>query len=281
MSAPGNAAAYEAWNGDSGHRWATDADRRDLVLAPVADVLLAAAGLREGDALLDIGCGCGATTVAAARLVGPSGAVCGIDVSAPMLNVARQRLEGAGLSNSTLVQGDAQSHELPRIYDAAISRFGTMFFSDPVGAFVNITRALQPNGQLCLATWQPLVANDWLTIPGAALLRYGTLPDNADGGPGMFAQSDAAAVTATLRTAGYRDVELEPVTVTLTLGANAEDATDVLASSGVGRAVLDTVPDPQRPAALDAVRATLADLADADGVRLAAAVWIVQAGASA
>ena len=85
------------------------------------------------------------------------------------------------------MQGDTQTHQFASKFDVAISRFGTMFFADPVAAFANIGRALRPQGRLCLATWQPLAANDWLTIPGAALLRYGTIPESVPSGPGMSA----------------------------------------------------------------------------------------------
>jgi SAM-dependent methyltransferase len=272
-----NTDEYEAWNGDSGHRWVVDADRRDHILAPVADALLAAAHLTPGEAVVDIGCGCGATTLAAARAVGSAGSAYGIDLSEPMLGVARRRAETSGLSNITLVQGDVQIHRFPARFDAAISRFGTMFFADQTAALANIRRWLRPRGRLCLATWQPLVANDWLTIPGAALLRYGSLPGAEASGRGMFAQSDAESVTATLHVAGYADPQFEPVELTLALGADPNEAVDYLAGTGPGRAVLDSVPDDQRPAALDAVRAVLADHAEPGGVRLGAAIWIITA----
>jgi SAM-dependent methyltransferase len=270
-----NTDEYEAWNGDSGQRWVADADRRDHILAPVADALLAAAHLTRGEAVVDIGCGCGATTLAAARAVGPAGSAYGIDLSEAMLGVARRRAETSGLSNITLVQADVQTHCFPARFDAAISRFGTIFFADQTAALANIRRGLRPRGRLCLATWQPLVANDWLTIPGAALLRYGDLPDAS--GRGMFAQSDADSVTATLHAAGYADPQLEPVELTLALGADPNEAVDYLAGTGPGRAALDSVPDDQRPAALDAVRAVLADHAEPGGVRLGAAIWIITA----
>jgi SAM-dependent methyltransferase len=269
---------FDAWNGDSGRRWADEADRRDRLLAPVADLLLDSANLQQGERVLDVGCGCATTTLAAARAVGPDGGACGIDLSAPMLDVARQRSETAGLANVEFVQGDAQTHRFTSTFDVAISRFGTMFFADPDAAFAHIARALRPRGRLCLATWQPLVANDWLTIPGAALQRYGELPETvAADGPGMFGQSDPATVTARLRAAGYRNVELTPRTLTLLLGDDVDDATAYLASSGVGRAVLETVPDDQRPAALDAVRAVLAEHDGDDGVHLDGAIWIITA----
>jgi SAM-dependent methyltransferase len=272
-----NADQYESWNGPSGHRWVADADRRDLVLASVADALLARTALRSGDAVLDVGCGCGATTLAAAEAVGPSGTAWGIDLSAPMLEVARARAAAAGLANVTLVQGDAQGHALPaERFDVAISRFGTMFFADPAAAFTNVARALRPDGRLAMATWGPLVVNEWLTVPGAALLRYGTIPEPGDG-PGMFAQSDPDDIAAMLDSAGYRNVDVEPVEVILTIGADVDQAADYLTTVGVGRAALDTVPDAQRPAALDAVRDALAGHLRPAGVQLGAQVLVTRA----
>lgn len=270
-----NTDEYEAWNGDSGHRWVADADRRDRVLAPVAEALLAAAHLAPGEGVVDIGCGCGATTLAAARAVGPTGAVYGIDLSEPMLDVARRRAETSGLSNVTLVQGDVQTHRFPARSDVAISRFGTMFFADQVAALANIRHGLRPGGRLCLATWQPLEANDWLTIPGAALLRYGDLPDAETSGRTMFSQSDPDRITTMLHAAGFSDPRLEPVELSLVLGADAEEAVDYLATTGPGRAALDAMPTDRRPAALDAVRAALADHTGSDGVRLGAAIWVI------
>jgi SAM-dependent methyltransferase len=272
-----NTDEYEAWNGDSGRRWVGDADRRDQILAPVADALLAAADLTPGEVVLDIGCGCGATTLAAAQAVGPAGVVLGIDLSEPMLGVAHRRAVASGLSNLTLIQGDVQTHRFADRSDVAISRFGTMFFADQAAALANIRRGLRPGGRLCLATWQPLDANDWLTIPGAALLGYGNLSDAEASGRGMFAQSDAGSVATTLHSAGYADPQLQPVTLTLTLGVDPDEAVDYLAGTGPGRAALDAVPDDQRPAALDAVRAALADHAGSDGVRLGAVIWIITA----
>jgi len=275
-----NADEYEAWNGDSGHRWVVDADRRDHILAPVADALLAAAQLSVGETVVDVGCGCGATAVAAAQVVGPSGDVYGIDLSEPMLEVARRRADVSGLSNTTLVQGDVQTHRFTGRADVAISRFGTMFFADEVAGLANIRRALRPGGRLCIATWQPLVANDWLTIPGGALLRYGNLPDaEAEAsGRGMFAQSDEEHVARVLHSAGYADPRFQSVALSLALGADPDEAADYLAGTGPGRAALDAVPEHRRPTALDAVRAGLADHTQPDGVRLGASIWIITAG---
>lgn len=272
-----NTDEYEAWNGDNGRRWVADADRRDRVLAPIADALLAAAHLAPGEGVIDIGCGCGATALASARAVGPTGEVLGIDLSEPMLDVARRRAEASGLSNITLVQGDVQTHRFPARSDVAISRFGTMFFADQIAALANIRHGLRPGGRICLATWQPLEANDWLTIPGAALLRYGNLPEAETSGRSMFSQTDPDTVTTTLQAAGFTDPRLEPVRLPLPLGADAGEAVDYLAGTGPGRAALDAMPADRRPAALDAVHAALADHTGPDGVHLDAAIWIVTA----
>ncbi len=279
MSNIANTEQYDAWNGDSGQRWIEDPDRRDRVMAPIADALLAAAALIGGESVLDIGCGCGATTIAAAHAIGADGTVTGIDLSEPMLDVARRRATAARVDTAGFVHADAQTHDLgTRRFDVAISRFGTMFFADPVAAFTNIAAALVAGGRICMAAWQPLVANQWLTVPGAALLGYGSMPDTADdAGPGMFAQSDPDDVRQVLADAGYRDVTLHPVDVTLTLGPDPDEAAEYLADTGPGRAMLATIPDHDTSAALDAVRTTLADYTDHSGVHLDAGIWIITA----
>jgi hypothetical protein len=156
-----------------------------------------------------------------------------------------------------------------------------MFFADPVAAFTNVAAALGPGGRICLATWQPLVANEWLTVPGAVLLSYGSIPDTSDdAAPGMFAQSEPDLVRQVLADAGYRDKTLHPVDVSLTLGTDPDEAAAHLADTGPGRAVLATIPDHDKPAALDAVRAALTDHTDHLGVHLNAAIWIITAVSS-
>lgn len=265
----------DAWNGDSGLRWVTDADRRDRVLQPVADALLDTARLQHGETVLDIGCGCGITTLAAADAVTP-GATTGVDISSPMLEVARQR--AASRTDIRFVQADAQTHQFsPTQFDVVISRFGTMFFDDPVGAFANMATATRRSGRLCIATWQPLAANDWLTVPGAVLLQYGSLPEMGDAGPGMFAQSDPGVVADVLHTAGWRDVNIAAITLTLPLGDDPEEAAQYLADAGPGRAVLETIAEPDRPRAIAAVIDALADHHGDDGVQLGAGIYLITA----
>jgi ubiquinone/menaquinone biosynthesis C-methylase UbiE len=278
MTETANRDQLEAWNGDSGRRWVADADRRDAILAPIADLLSHHAAIAPGESVLDIGCGCGATAIAAATATGNGGAVTGLDLSAPMLDRARHRVAEAGLRHLRFVQGDAQTQRIGETFDVATSRFGTMFFADPTAAFTNIGRHLRPGGRLCIATWQPLAANEWLVVPGAALLTYGILPAaTSPDSPGMFAQSEPDTIRTVLADAGFTNINPDPQTLTLRFGSTIEEAVAYLADSGPGRAVLDTIPDNQRDTALDAVRTVLAGHADELGVHLDAAIWITTA----
>jgi len=280
MTSTANPAQSEAWNGENGRRWVASADQRDQILAPVADALFAAAGLTAGLRVLDIGCGCGVTTLRAAALVGGTGAATGIDLSGPMLDLAQQRAVLSAAANTSFVQGDGQTHTFdPASVDVIIGRFGTMFFSDPIGAFTNIGTALRPGGRLVLATWQPLAANEWLIVPGAALLNHTAMRAAAsDDGPGMFAQSDPETVTSTLRAAGFVDIALEATEVTFTIGQTLDEAVEYLADSGPGRVLLETIPEgPARDAALADVSAALVNHHGASGVQLRGGIWLITA----
>lgn len=276
-----NADQRAAWNGESGERWVATADRRDAVLAPIGDALLQSAAITPGERVLDIGCGCGATTIAAARAAGQTGHVVGLDLSAPMLALAASRAEQS--PTTTFLHADAQTVDLVERFDVAISRFGTMFFDHPAAAFANIARQLAPRGRLAMATWQPLDANEWLVVPGAALLSYAPLPSEASAaaGPGMFAQSDPAIIEAVLRAAGFVDINSTARTIPLCLGATIEAAIEHLTDSGPGRTALEAVRAEDRGDAIDAVRDALRPHDDPGrGVVLDAGILLTSARAA-
>jgi SAM-dependent methyltransferase len=262
---------------EADHSPPEDPDGIDRMLAPVADALLGAAALQRGERVLDIGCGAGATALLAAEAVGRDGRVDGVDITREMLDIAAARAATHGRTNVGFVDADAQRDDLPGPVDVAISRFGTMFFDDPVAAFRNIRHALAPQGRLCLATWQPLDANAWLVVPGAALLHWIELPETSGAGPGMFSQSDPAVIETTLTDAGYHDVTIQPVKLALPLGEDPDAALARLHDTGVGRAALDAVPGEALPDAEAAVRAALCEHQGPEGVRLGAAVLITTA----
>src|SRR5450755_3808683 len=161
----------ERWNGADGEYWACQQDRLDRTLAPVTGPLLAFAAPRSGSIVIDVGCGCGATTIELARAVGPSGRVVGLDVSQPMLARATERLRE--FSNADCRLGDAGSLPVDDIRaDLIISRFGVMFFGDPVAAFANLRTALAPGGRVRFACWRPISENPWLQIPLHAVYEH-------------------------------------------------------------------------------------------------------------
>lgn len=275
----------EHWNSsDDVAHWVGQQERYDRMLEPFTDMILRAAAPRPGDRLLDVGCGCGATTLAAAPLIAPGEAV-GLDLSGPMLARARDRAQKAGLRNAVFEQGDAQVHALePAGFGTVISRFGTMFFADPVAAFANLRSATRPGGQLVFVCWQPRADNQWLLVPGAALAEHvppAAVPGPGDG-PGMFAFADPDRLSPILAEAGWRDVEITPEQLPILVGGGGslEDAVGFLRAGSIGRTALAGADAGTVDRAIASVRAALAPYAHADGVRLGAAVWLVRATTS-
>ncbi|MEZ0448031.1 class I SAM-dependent methyltransferase [Cellulomonas sp. ICMP 17802] len=258
--------------------WVVHRDRYDRMYEPFQDALLAAADIRSGESVLDVGCGYGTTTLAAAALARP-GPVTGIDLSPTMLALARAG--AAGTSTVSFVEDDAQTHDFPpSSFDVVVSRFGVMFFADPLAAFATLRRATRPGGRLAFVAWRSPADQPWLCVPGAAVARYVELPDLTNGGgPGMFALADADRVRALLGAAGWTGVELAPVTTPLLLGRSPEDTVDFLRSGSLGSRTLDGTDADTEARALAEARAALARYTRPDGVRLDAGVWLVQARA--
>ena len=273
----------ERWNsGEDLAHWLDNQARYDRMNEPFTALILDAAAFRPGAQVLDVGCGCGGTTLAAARLIAPGQGV-GVDLSGPMLARARARAEAAGLSNAVFQQGDAQVHPFgPARFDTVISRFGTMFFADPVAAFANVRSAVRPGGRLIFVCWQPLAANQWLLVPGAALAEHLPPPGFGSGdGPGMFAFADPDRVRPILAAAGWRDIEItsEPRSILVGGGGSVDDAVEFLRTGSMGRMMLAGADADTVDRAVASVRAALTPYADAEGVHLDAGVWLVQAAA--
>ena len=274
----------ERWNsGDDVDHWVSNQARYDRMLEPFTTLILGAAALRPGSDVLDVGCGCGGTTRAAAQLIAPGQAV-GLDLSAPMLARAAADAAAAGLGNAVFRQDDAQVADLGAAsFDTVISRFGVMFFDDPVAAFANIRSATRPAGRLVFICWRPLAANEWLLVPGAALAEHLPLPDGfgSGDGPGMFAFADQSRLRQILAAAGWRDIEITPQHVPILVGGggSVDDAVGFLRTGSMGRTMLAGADAGTAGRALASVRTALVPYADADGVRLGAGVWLVQATA--
>lgn len=273
----------EQWNGPSSEPWLRFPDRYDAMLGDLGRSTLQAADPQPGESVLDVGCGAGQLTLEAAERVGPGGRVVGVDLSAPLLDLARRRAAEAAVESVTFLQADAQVHALlPDAFDVVLSRFGVMFFDDPVAAFVNLRRATAPAGRLAFVAWQESARNEWMELPNAVAARHlgapvPPLPE--DPGPVSFGHRER--VQTVLTDSGWDDVRIENVRTTLLVGGpgTVDDVVTFYETSRFGRTVLDKASPEQRTAVLADLRDVVASRSGAEGLRLGAAAWIVTAQA--
>jgi len=267
-----NAAQLDIWNGDSGAFWAAHADTIERTLEACDGPLLAS--LTATDRVLDVGCGTGATTRAAAGRA-HLGKVLGVDLSAGMLAEARRR--AAHLPNVAFTQADAQAHRFtlsdPAGFDAVISRTGTLYFGDPPAAFANLRRALRPGGRLAMLVWQELSQNPWLQLVHTA---YAAPPPPPGTGP--FSLSDPAQTRELLERAGFTGVAGAEVRRPMWFGPTADDARALL--SGLAGWLLAGRPPAAIAAANRALREALVEHGTPAGVLLPAATWLITARAT-
>jgi SAM-dependent methyltransferase len=213
-----NATQIEFWNGETGRNWVTQDALMEAMLQPLGEYVMDTLAPQPGEHVLDIGCGCGHTSLSLAGRVGAEGSVTGVDISAPMLAVASHF--AAERSSIHFVEADAQTHAFePECYDMVFSRFGVMFFEDPVAAFTNIRSALRASGRLAFCCWQPRAVNPFMTVPAmAALELLPAPPEMPPRTPGPFAFEEADYVTAVLINAGFESVAVTPLQHPLTFG---------------------------------------------------------------
>jgi ubiquinone/menaquinone biosynthesis C-methylase UbiE len=247
-----NTAQHEYWNTVAGPRWVGLGGYVERRVRAVNDLLLARSAVEAGENVLEIGCGTGAATVPFAEAVGERGRVVGVDISEPMLAGARQHIAASGLHNVTLLTADAQVHHFdPDRFDLIASRFGVMFFADPVAAFSNLLPAARAGGRLCFACWGPLDENKHWLIPYEVALRHLGPPEpQPPHMPGPMAFSDQAYVRSILETAGFADVGINRETPDIIGSTPAEEADFACIMSPAGRLIDEKKPE-------DAVRATI------------------------
>jgi SAM-dependent methyltransferase len=277
MDAAGpNAEQIEYWNKQAGPKWVAEVARMDALIAPLGQLAQDAARVRSGERVLDVGCGTGQTSLQLADKVGPGGAVLGVDISTPMLEWARKRVRDAGARNVQFENADAQTHSFPAShFDLCFSRFGVMFFIDPVAAFSNLARALRPGGRVAFVCWQPFPLNAWVREPMLAISRFvPPQPPPAPGAPGPFAFGDAERTQGILEKAGFADVSLEGRTGELKLGQTLDEAASFALEIGPVGALLRDATQRTKTDAAAAIREVLAPRATPQGVSLGYAVWI-------
>lgn len=263
----------EYWNDNAGVKWTEQQDVMDALLAPVTSLLMDAAAIVPGERILDIGCGTGETSLIA---MDAGADVTGVDVSEPMLELARSRANGRG----TLLLADASEYQAEEGFDLIISRFGVMFFEDPVSAFINIKANLKPGGRMVFACWQSPKVNLWVMVPMAAIKPL--LPDAPETdphAPGPFAFADAERLKSILTEAGFEDVSMtsHSVEICLSQTGGVDDAVYFSSQIGPASRALGEVDDNLKSRLLIALKKALAPHDDGGRVALPGGIWIVRA----
>jgi SAM-dependent methyltransferase len=263
--------------------WLASVGHTEMVAASFGEAAMDRLGLVAGQRVLDVGCGSGSTTLALAGLVGPEGEAVGIDIAPAMVAAAHEGTTAAGVANATFLVADAQSADLgPSAYDAVYSRFGVMFFADPHAAFTNLHASLRPGGTLAFACWSTLFANEWMFVPGSAVVSVtGSLPPMpGPNEPGPFSLDDPERIERLLGEAGFTEIEVTPQPTTIVLPREEiESLVSLTRRVGAVREALRSADDETAARIMDAVRAALADRVENDELRLSAAALIVRARA--
>ena len=266
------------WDEEEGEHWVAEAEHFDRMLGPYGDRVIAGLSPEPGEKFVDVGCGNGALSLDVAARVGPQGHVLGVDLSSAMLALARQRAGERGLGNVTFEQSDAQLHDFDGNFDGVMSRFGVMFFDDPVAAFSNLRTALRPGGRIAFACWQEPLKNDWLMVPAATMLEFVPMPEMpAPGAPGPFGLADADRTRSILTDAGWVDVAIEPNETDQWLGADPATAASFISQTQIAQLFLGETDDDTKAKVWKAVEARLAEHNDDNGVHLPGRAWLVTA----
>jgi ubiquinone/menaquinone biosynthesis C-methylase UbiE len=269
----------EYWNTEGGKSWAARQQSWDTAMKPFSDAALIRAAVAPGERVIDIGCGCGATALQLAELVGPKGKVLGVDVSKPMLDRAKER--GAGNPVLSFAEADATTYSFERgAADLLFSRQGFMFFPKPERAFANLRSALKPNGRMAFSCFRTPRENALITTILAAVADFvPPLPKMNPEDPGPFAFQDPERVKRILSTAGFKSVALEPVDVESDIGAGKgleEALVNAMEIGPASRALRGASPE-TRAEAEAALRAALTPKQRDGKVLLGAGLWIVTA----
>ena len=267
------------WDGDVGRVWTEEQARLDHWLSAVNAPLFTAAAPQPGDRSLDIGCGAGDTTLALANLTRPGGHTTGVDISSPLLAKARER--AGGRADVSFVEADAQTGAIGADHDLILSRFGVMFFADPVAAFANLRGAARSGGRLAFACWRDGPSNPAFSVPMRALA--GMLPDPGPvdpHAPGPTALADADRTMRLLTDAGWQRPSATAHDIRMIVGAGDDpvaDAVSLFMRVGPAAAAARELGKAARPAIRERLTTALTPYATGRTLQLAGAVWIVTA----
>jgi ubiquinone/menaquinone biosynthesis C-methylase UbiE len=266
------------WNGRAGRAWVEAQELLDQMFKPFEELLVKAVSAGSGGRVLDVGCGTGSTTLAVARLLGAKGRCTGIDISDPMLAAARARAEREG-TPASFIRANAQLHAFePASFDVIISRFGVMFFDDPVRAFANLRRAARDGAELRFIAWRSSAENPFMTTSErAAAPLLPNLPARRPDSPGQFAFADQRRIYRILEESGWAEIDIQPIDVACTLPE--KELVRYLTRLGPVGLILQEADDRTRTQVIETVRAAFDPYVHGAEVRFTAACWMVDARA--
>ena len=268
------------WSGAGGDVWVDKQREMDIMLNPLGERVIQGLDLKEETKILDIGCGCGATTLEIAKVVN-QGEVIGVDISEPMLERATQTASDMALTNISYQVKDVQVDEMPNKYfDIAFSRFGVMFFEDPFEAFNNINHSLKDDGQLSFVCWQHASLNPWQSLSIQVIKEFLDLPAPAPKSPGPFAFEDKSYINEILTESGFRDIEIKDnqEDIVMFSGKSIREACeDYLTINPVVTEMLKNSPTELREEILEALIGKFSDFHNNEGLLFPSATWIVTA----
>jgi SAM-dependent methyltransferase len=274
-----NAPQIEYWNGPAGDRWAKLADSQDIMLAALGTAAMDACDIQAGHTVLDAGCGSGTTTIEIARRVGAEGRVLGIDISTPMLDVGRGRLEALGVGGVTFDNKDLATYSFEAgTFDRVFSRFGVMFFVDPIAAFSNIRVGMKSGGRLAFVCWQAMNGNPWLEVPFKIALQHLPAPPPVGAEePGPLAFADPDRVRRILTGAGFDDIDLVSLETMLPLESDVPASVQKLVQLGPIARLLGDAPEDVKARVADDLGDAIAEFQTDSGVMMGSATWVVRA----
>ena len=270
----------EFWSGAGGDVWVNKQKEMDIMLNPLGQRAIDKLDLSNGKRILDIGCGCGATTLEIAKMI-PEGKIIGVDISEPMLNQARKDALEMSLSNTEFVVQDVQTDEISKdAFDIAFSRFGVMFFEDSYVAFKNINNALKIGGQLSFVCWQEPLLNPWQSLSIQVIKQFIDLPAPAPKSPGPFAFEDKSYIEDILDRSNFKEINIDDnqEEIIMFSGKSLKEASeDYLTINPVVTEMLKNSPKELKEEILEALIIKFSDFHEDHGLVFPSATWIVTA----
>lgn len=256
------------WNEIAGPLWVINQTKHDRLLAPLTEALVQEAVPAQGEHVLDVGAGCGDLSLQVAEAVGSGGRVLGIDISKPMLALAKKRYheeERVARAPIEWIEADAMTHAFEPDFDLVISRFGVMFFADKARAFANLRRAVKPGGRFVFLTWRRRAEVEWMQAPLEWIEPALPMPELRDGEPGPFGLCDGEATRELLADAGFHEVVAEPLDRELLIGETVDEAFSLLLDTGPAAGAIREAEPPASEEAKRRLRENLERVAMKDG----------------